>query len=63
MTGRLQEHGVALGPSSPIRADPWDGDSHLRGSSGVKEAGLVRPQPGQVGLLPSLPEKVGQGIL
>ena len=54
---------MALGQSSPIRADPWDGDSHLRGSSGVKEAGLVRPQPGQVGLLPSLPEKVGQGIL
>ena len=54
---------MALGQSSPVPAEPWDGDSHLRGSSGVKEAGPVRPQPGQVGLLPSLPKKVGQGIL
>lgn len=61
--GRLQEHGVALGQSSPVRAEPWDGDSHLRGSSWDKEAGPVRPQPGQVRLLPFLPEKVGQGLL
>lgn len=52
-----------MGQSSPVRAEPWDGDSHLRGSSWVKEAGPVRPQPGQVGLLPSLPKKVGQGLL
>lgn len=52
-----------MGQSSPFRAEPWDGDSHLSGSSWVKEAGLVRLRPGQVRLLPSLPEKVGQGIL
>ena len=63
MGGRLQEHGGALGRSSPFQAEPWDGDSHLSGSSWVKEAGLVRLQPGQVRLLPSLPKKVGQGIL